>query len=116
MFDLHTLQMLVEVRAGINTRNMAVSGDGRYAIVANYLPHTLVILDATDLTIERVIPVMDDGGTSSRVSAVYDAAPRKSFIVALKPAAAGFFGTFILLQGMYVVAPLASRGEELPPG
>lgn len=84
MFDLHTLQMLVEVRAGINTRNMAVSGDGRYAIVANYLPHTLVVLDATDLTLERIIPVMDEGGTSSRVSAVYDAAPRKSFIVALK--------------------------------
>ena len=38
------------------------------------------------------------------------------FIVVLKPAAAGFFGTFILLQGMYVVAPLTSRGEELPPG
>jgi mono/diheme cytochrome c family protein len=84
MFDLHRLQMLVEVRAGINTRNLAVSGDGRYAMVANYLPHSLVILNATDLTIEQVIPVEDDDGVSSRVSAVYDAAPRESFIVALK--------------------------------
>ena len=84
MFDLHTLRVLVEVRAGINTRNMAVSADGRYAIVANYLPHSLVILNAKDLTLERVIPVEDERGTSSRVSAVYDAAPRESFIVALK--------------------------------
>ena len=84
MFDLNTLEMLVEVRAGINTRNMAVSGDGRFAIVANYLPHSLVILDASDLTIEQVIRVEDDHGTTSRVSAVYDAAPRESFIVALK--------------------------------
>jgi mono/diheme cytochrome c family protein/DNA-binding beta-propeller fold protein YncE len=84
MFDLESLQMLVEVRAGINTRNMAVSADGRYAMVANYLPHSLVILDATDLTLEQVIPVEDEHGSSSRVSAVYDAAPRESFIAALK--------------------------------
>ncbi len=84
MFDLHTLTMLAEIRAGINTRNLAVSGDGRYAIVANYLPHSLVILDASDLSLERVIPVEDEHGASSRVSAVYDAAPRESFIVALK--------------------------------
>jgi mono/diheme cytochrome c family protein/DNA-binding beta-propeller fold protein YncE len=84
MFDLHSLQMLVEVRAGINTRNMAVSADGRYAMVANYLPHSLVILNAADLTLEQVIPVADEHGSSSRVSAVYDAAPRESFIVALK--------------------------------
>ncbi len=84
LFDLHSLRMRAEVRAGINTRNLAVSGDGRYVMVANYLPHTLVILRATDLTLERIIAVDDDHGTSSRVSAVYDAAPRQSFIVALK--------------------------------
>ena len=37
---------VAEVRAGLNTRNVAVSGDGRYVMVANYLPHTLVVLDA----------------------------------------------------------------------
>lgn len=84
LFDLHELRMLVEVRAGINTRNLAVSADGRYVMVANYLPHTLVILRATDLTLEQVIPVVDEHGSSSRVSAVYDAPPRASFIVALK--------------------------------
>ncbi len=84
LFDLYTLQMVAEVRAGINTRNLAVSGDGRYVMVANYLPHTVVILDAKDLSLEQIIAVEDEQGNSSRVSAVYDAAPRQSFIVALK--------------------------------
>ena len=84
LFDLYTLQTVAEVRAGINTRNLAVSGDGRYVMVANYLPHTLVILNAQDLSLEQVIKVEDEHGTSSRVSAVYDAGPRASFIAALK--------------------------------
>jgi cytochrome c553 len=83
-FDLHGLQPVAEVRAGINTRNLAVSGDGRYVAVANYLPHTLVILDAEDLSLVKLIPVTDDAGTSSRVSAVYAAPPRQSFVAALK--------------------------------
>jgi hypothetical protein len=83
-FDLWGLQTLAEVRAGINTRNLAVSGDGRYVMVANYLPHSLVLLDARDLRPIKIIPVRDDAGNSSRVSAVYDAPPRKSFVAALK--------------------------------
>ncbi len=83
-YDLWRLEPVAEVRAGINTRNLAVSGDGRYVLVANYLPHTLVLLDATDLTLLRIIPAVDAAGRSSRVSAVYDAPPRASFIAALK--------------------------------
>jgi DNA-binding beta-propeller fold protein YncE/cytochrome c553 len=83
-YDLWNLAMVAEVRAGINTRNAAVSGDGKFVAVGNYLPHTLVILDAADLSVVRVIPVRDIGAKSSRVSAVYDAAPRRSFVVALK--------------------------------
>jgi DNA-binding beta-propeller fold protein YncE len=83
-FDLWNLQTVAEVRAGLNTRNVAVSGDGRYVMVANYLPHTLALLDARDLSLVKVIEVRDQQGKSSRVSAVYDAAPRKSFVAALK--------------------------------
>jgi mono/diheme cytochrome c family protein/DNA-binding beta-propeller fold protein YncE len=83
-FDLWNLKTIAEVRAGINARNLAVSGDGRYVMVANYLPHTLVVLDADDLSLVKVIEVRDKTGRSSRVSAVYDAAPRKSFVAALK--------------------------------
>ena len=83
-FDLHSLQTVAEIRAGINTRNLAVSGDGRYVAVANYLPHSLLILDAGDLAPLKLIPVQDDEGKGSRVSAVYAAPPRQSFVAALK--------------------------------
>ncbi|MBP6034718.1 MAG: c-type cytochrome [Azonexus sp.] len=83
-FDLWNLKVVAEVRAGINTRNAAVSGDGKWVAVANYLPHSLVILDA-DLNLKKILPVTDkDGKVSSRVSAVYDASPRQSFVAALK--------------------------------
>ncbi len=83
-YDLWNLATVAEVRIGLNTRNIAVSGDGRWVIAGNYLPHTLVVLDARDLSLVKVIPVADRNGKTSRVSAVYDAAPRKSFVVALK--------------------------------
>jgi mono/diheme cytochrome c family protein/DNA-binding beta-propeller fold protein YncE len=83
-YDLWNLRMIAEVRAGLNTRNAAVSSDGKYVIVGNYLPHTLVVLDA-DLRPVKVLPVVDqEGKRTSRVSAVYDAGPRHSFVAALK--------------------------------
>jgi hypothetical protein len=42
-----------------------------------------VLLDA-DLALQRVLPAADLMGRSSRVSAVYDAAPRRSFVIAMK--------------------------------
>ena len=83
-YDIWNLKYVAEIRAGINTRNLAVAADGRTVMVANTYPHTLVALDAGDLSLLKVIPVKDDTGKSSRVSAVYDAGPRKSFIAALR--------------------------------
>jgi hypothetical protein len=83
-FDLYNLKTVAEIRAGINTRNVAVSGDGKTLLVGNTLPETLVLLDAADLSLYKVIPVVDATGKRSRVSAVYQAQPRDSFIAALK--------------------------------
>ena len=83
-YDLYNLTPVAEIRAGINTRNLAVSCEGRYVMVANYLPHTLVLLDARELVPLAVIPVGNDRGETSRVSAVYAAPPRGSFVAALK--------------------------------
>ncbi|MCC5857764.1 MAG: c-type cytochrome [Ectothiorhodospiraceae bacterium] len=84
-FDLYNLRVTHEIRAGINTRNVALSADGRYVLVGNYLPHTLVVLDSRDLSPLQRIPVTDAAGErTSRVSAVYQAAPRGSFIAALR--------------------------------
>lgn len=82
-YDIYNLTPTAETRVGINTRNIAVSHDGRYVVAANYLPHTLVLLNAADLSLIRKIDVTANGDTS-RVSAVYTAPPRNSFIAALK--------------------------------
>jgi len=86
LYDIWNLTLIAEVRAGLNTRNLAVSSDGRFVLVGNSLPHTLVLLDARDLSVLRVLEASIGEGQSSRVSAVYDAAPRKSFLAALKDA------------------------------
>ena len=83
-YDLWNLAVVAEVRAGLNMRNVAVSGDGQWVMAANYLPHTVALFDA-DLKLQRVYEAATlDGKASSRVSAVYDAQPRRSFVVALK--------------------------------
>ncbi|WP_066339079.1 nitrite reductase [Azohydromonas lata] len=83
-YDLWNLQVVAEVRAGLNMRNVAVSGDGKWLMAANYLPHTLALFDAALNLVKTYAATTLDGQASSRVSAVYDAAPRKSFVVALK--------------------------------
>ncbi|MFO1189530.1 MAG: cytochrome D1 domain-containing protein [Alphaproteobacteria bacterium] len=83
-YDLWTLTPVGEVRAGINSRNIALSSDGKHVAVANYLPKTLVILSADDLALEKIFQVSDAKGNPSRVSAVYQAPQRRSFIAALK--------------------------------
>ncbi|MGH1479762.1 MAG: cytochrome D1 domain-containing protein [Geminicoccales bacterium] len=84
-YDLWGLETVAEIRAGINTRNIAISADGTVLAVANYLPHSLVLLDAATLAPLKVIETTDlRGEESSRVSAVYQAAPRDSFVVAMK--------------------------------
>jgi hypothetical protein len=53
-------------------------------MAANYLPRSVVLFDS-ELQLQRSYPAQTlDGRRSSRVSAVYDAAPRQSFVVAMK--------------------------------
>ena len=66
-FDIWNLKVVAEVRAGINTRNAAVSGDGKYVAVANYLPHSLVILDA-ELNPLKIHAVRDRTASRARAS------------------------------------------------
>lgn len=120
-FDLWNLKMVAEVRAGINTRNAAVSSDGKYVMVANYLPHTLVVLDS-DLNLLKIIEA------PSRISAVYDAGPRRSFVAALKdvpevweisydpkaePVATGLVHDYRLKEGAFVPGFLNPRRTPL---
>lgn len=83
-FDIYNLKMVAEVRAGINTRNAAISFDGKTIAVGNYLPNNIVLLDAEDLSLLKIIDAKNDQGKSSRVSAVYTAPNRGSFVAAMK--------------------------------
>ena len=83
-YDLYGLMPVAEARVAVNTRNIAISADGHTLIAGNVLPPTLAILDAGDFSVRKVIAVTGDKGVASRVSAVYNAAPRQSFIVALR--------------------------------
>ncbi len=127
-YDLRTLSLVAEIRVGINTRNIAVSGDGRFVMAGNYLPHTLVALDARTLDPIRVIDVRDTTGRTSRVSAVYDAAPRKSFVAALKdvpelweltyddraePVYEGYVHDYRSKEGIPVAGPFPPRRTKL---
>lgn len=82
-YDIYNLTKVADVRVGINTRNIAVSHDGRYVAAANYLPNSIVLLDAKDLSFIKMLEVSKDG-EASRVSAIYTAPQRSSFIAALK--------------------------------
>lgn len=86
-YDIWSLHQVGRVRAGLNSRNIAMSRDGKWLAVANYLPMTLTILDTDNLSVEKVIAVTGKDGTASRVSAVYQAPQRDSFILALKDVA-----------------------------
>jgi cytochrome c553/DNA-binding beta-propeller fold protein YncE len=128
-FDLWNLEVVAEVRAGINMRNIAVSSDGKWVMAANYLPHTLALFDA-DLKLVKVLPAATlDGKETSRVSAVYDAAPRKSFVAAMKdipelweisydpqaaPIFTGLVHDFKMAEGFATPGFLNPRRTELP--
>ncbi len=85
-YDLWSLAEVGRIRAGLNSRNIAISRDGKHLAVANYLPRSLTILSSEDLSVERVFEVRAKDGNLSRVSAVYQAPQRDSFILALKDA------------------------------
>ncbi len=83
-YDIWALKQVGRVRAGRNSRNIAISGDGKWVAVANYLPNSLTLLSTEDLSVATVIEVKSKKGVPSRVSAVYQAPPRESFVLALK--------------------------------
>lgn len=85
-YDMHTLSVVAEIRASISLRNVALSPDGRWIFVANQVPANIVVLDATSLELVQVFESRSASGALSRVSAVYQAAPRGSVIAALKDA------------------------------
>lgn len=91
--DLYALKATKKVRVGLDSRGIAISDDGKYLIVGNYIPNTAVILDSETLKALKVINtegVDPDGNfVQSRVCIVSDVSPEligPYFIIALKEA------------------------------
>jgi nitrite reductase (NO-forming) / hydroxylamine reductase len=91
--DLYTLQAVAKVRVGLDSRGLAISDDGKYAIVGNYIPNSAVIVDAK--TLQPVKVIITEGANpqgemvSSRVAITSDVSPElvgPYFILALKEA------------------------------
>lgn len=83
-YDVRSSSVVATIRAGLALGNLAVSGDGQWVMVANFEPHTLVLLDS-DLKLVRSYPADAIGGNySSATATVHVARARQSFIIAFK--------------------------------
>jgi hypothetical protein len=83
-YDLDRGAPRIRVKVGVNTRNVAISADGKFAAVTNQLPQSLVILD------EDLIPLAHfplDG----QPSAVYQVPGHQRFIATLRDRAKLYF-------------------------
>jgi nitrite reductase (NO-forming)/hydroxylamine reductase len=91
--DLYSLKAVTKVKVGLDSRGLAMSDDGQFLIVGNYIPATAVILDARTLEPLKVIHTdgVDPDGNQvhSRVCITSDVSPKLAgpyFIIALKEA------------------------------
>ncbi len=91
--DLYSLQPVRKVRIGLDSRAIAISDDGNYLIAGNYVPATLVMLDAHTLEVLKVwntTGLGPDGDViESRVATILDVSPElvgPYFVVGLKEA------------------------------
>ena len=91
--DLNTLQAVTQVRVGLDFRGPAISDDGQYVIVGNYIPNSAVILNTASLEPLKVITTEGNNPqgefVASRVCITSDVSPDKVgpyFILALKEA------------------------------
>lgn len=83
-YDLLTLRVAAKVRTGSAIRDFAISGDGQWILVASEHPDTLTLFDS-NLHEARSYPLSTlDGKVRTGVSRVFSAAPRQSFVVAMK--------------------------------
>ncbi len=91
--DLYTLQAVRKVRVGLDSRGLAMSDDGKYLLVGNFIPNSAVILDAETLEPIKVIETVGKNPSgevvNSRVCITSDVSMElvgPYFLIALKEA------------------------------
>jgi len=77
-YDLKGLKEVVRIRVGINSRNMAISGDGRYLAVGNLLPQNMVLIDT-----QRMEP-LDIIDVDAKIGAIYTLKGVGMFVVLMR--------------------------------
>ncbi len=73
--DLSTLEPVISVDVGESSRGTALTDDGKYLAIGNYIPGNVVIVDPEDLKILKTIPTvgeMDGEEIESRVGAMIE--------------------------------------------
>ncbi|MBL1433968.1 hypothetical protein COB87_000100 [Candidatus Wolfebacteria bacterium] len=83
--DLNTLEPVVSVRVGESSRGTALTDDGKYILIGNYIPGNVVVVDADSMKILKEIPTIgeiDGKEIESRVGAMVEDGDK--VIVALK--------------------------------
>jgi len=93
--DLYTLQAVAKVRVGIDARAIAISDDGKYVIVGNYIPTNMVIVDTETM---QPVKVIEAEGTD----------PDGKFV---KSRVAGINATSRKLVGPYFLVNLKEAGQ-----
>jgi nitrite reductase (NO-forming)/hydroxylamine reductase len=91
--DLYTAQAVRSIRVGHDSRGLAISDDGKFLIIGNYIPNSAVILDAQTLAPLKVITTEGTNPAGefipSRVAITSDVSPElvgPYFLIALKEA------------------------------
>ncbi len=91
--DLYTLQAVRKVRVGLDSRGLAMSDDGKYLLIGNFIPNSAVILDAETLEPLKVIETVGASPSgevvNSRVCITSDVSMEMVgpyFLIALKEA------------------------------
>jgi hypothetical protein len=126
---LPDLALKADVRAGRRASLLVQSADGRYLLVANDEPESLLVLRAGDLAPLRLIEGIDRGGRPSGFAWLGVAARRESFLAALAdarelweisyadepaPVFPGLVHDYRLGEGLALDEPFPVRRIELP--
>jgi DNA-binding beta-propeller fold protein YncE len=82
--DLQMLHTSAETHMGGRIRHIALSGNGKYLVIADDDTHRLTVLDS-DLKPLKSLPITSrDGLRNSRVQSIHAVPSRQSFVVALR--------------------------------
>jgi mono/diheme cytochrome c family protein len=97
-YDLDRGAARTRVKVGVNTRNIAISGDGNYVAAANQLPQGLVVLDG------RLHPLASFP-LPGQPSAVYQVPGSQRFMVTLRDLSHLYFVSYPELKIEFVELP-----------